>query len=1067
MPLLASIKMEQKNTSPSAAAPTPPARYYLPSPEALIDATSSKDTNDDEFASRLPVGADADKAWNPSRRDFLKLMGFSLAAASVAACEAPVRKAIPYLNKPVDVNPGIANHYATTYVQGATACGLVVRAREGRPIKVAGNPKDPLSQGGVSAAVEASVLDLYDKARYNGPQKEKQRITWQELDDEVITALEEANAYAQPIYLFSHSLASPLKQESLDKLSSRYEALRVVYYDNPSYSALLDAHEDAFGSRILPGYNLEACRCIFSLGADFLGTWLAPVRFAKGFAASRKAQRTNSPMSRLHVWESNFSLTGANADHRLGIKAHQEALVLAHLYNLLARSTQGSAPSRTLENLEPLSQAHQEALVRVAEDLWRNKGRALVMCGANNYEAQQLACAINVQLGNYGYGKRKPLNWRQPFYFAKGDDKALATAIDDLLSGNAAGVLFHGCNPVYDHPRGKEIQEALAGIPLTLSMATHPDETSEAVRYVAPDNHYLESWGDNEAVHGHISLMQPCISPLFDTRQAVSSFSSWAGQPTSSAYDLLKESWQRRYGGDKDALSFQSFFDSCLYEGYYKVPTQEAQKNDIGRYNGKPSTLSVTKTDDDTGLQLMPYYSVALGNGAQAGNPWLQELPDPLTKVCWQNVLCVSMADASRLGIATNYNTTSLVTLKVGDTSLQLPALVQPGQQAGTLGLAVGYGRRVSNPVGKDVGVDMYPLLSLSQEGYRQLRVKAPVSLVVDGTTEVAMMQTQHTYMGRQTVIQETTKEAYAKDPAAGRYSPKVATWEGAKPPGDISLWKGFSYENHHWGMAIDLTSCTGCNACVVSCQVENNIPVVGKQEVINRREMHWLRIDRYYSSAADPHDRSPKGLAALEKATANPEVVFQPMLCQHCNNAPCEAVCPVAATTHSSEGLNQMTYNRCVGTRYCANNCPYKVRRFNWFKYHDNDQFAVNTAMYDALGKMTLNPDVTVRSRGVMEKCSFCVQRIQAGKLQAKKAGRRPVDGEIQTACQTACNADAILFGDLNDPQSAISKRLAFKHDKEKGYRTEEPRAYQVLEELSVKPNVWYLTKIKNPLPS
>ena len=454
----------------------------------------------------------------------------------------------------------------------------------------------------------------------------------------------------------------------------------------------------------------------------------------------------------------------------------------------------------------------------------------------------------------------------------------------------------------------------------------------------------------------------------------------------------------------------------------------------------------------EAGLQLLPYFSVAIGNGEQAGNPWLQELPDPITKLCWENCLTVSTRDAKQLGIYTRENETSVVALSIGERKVELPALVQPGQTPGTIGVALGYGRRTSNKVGQALGVDLYMSLDYTPGRHTSYRISTPVSVEVVGRRRVALMQTQHTYVGRQSVIQESTLSAYKLDEGAGRFHPKIATSEGKKEPGTISLWQGHTYPNHHWGMSIDLNSCTGCNACVVACQVENNIPVVGKEEVINRRDMHWLRIDRYYSSSEED----------LERAAENPEVIFQPMLCQHCNNAPCEAVCPVAATTHSSEGLNQMAYNRCVGTRYCANNCPYKVRRFNWFKYHDNDQFPVNTAMHNALGKMVLNPDVTVRSRGVMEKCSFCVQRLQAAKLSAKLAKRRPLDEEVKPACAAACSTGAIVFGDLKDENSQISQLLKLKGEDTAG-EVKEKRAYQVLEEVNTKPNIWYLTKIRN----
>jgi len=475
-------------------------------------------------------------------------------------------------------------------------------------------------------------------------------------------------------------------------------------------------------------------------------------------------------------------------------------------------------------------------------------------------------------------------------------------------------------------------------------------------------------------------------------------------------------------------------------------------------------------TDDD-GIELVLYETIAIGDGSQANNPWLQETPDPITKACWDNYLTISQAMANEMGIKMVEGNTYKVNLRVGDQSLVLPAIVQPGQTRGTVGLALGYGRTKAGRVANGVGVNAFPLIG-AVNGLSSLTRTVNVGVDVTGeSVKVAHTQTHHTFMNREFVVQETTLDTYKNHPEHAFHRPAIAVssalekklqgeeseLDGKVAPREISLWKGHDYNNHHWTMTVDLNSCIGCSACSVACQAENNVPVVGKKEVLMRREMTWLRIDRYYSS-----QESASSNAELEVAAENPEVTFQPMMCQHCNNAPCETVCPVAATTHSTEGLNQMTYNRCIGTRYCANNCPYKVRRFNWFKYHDNEHFADNSSMNNDLGKMVLNPDVTVRSRGVMEKCTFCVQRIQYGKLEAKKKGRRPVDGEITTACASACPTDAIQFGDILDPESKVSKLLQIK-DKGEKQEVHEHRAYNVLEEINVKPNVWYLAKVRN----
>ena len=1023
---------------------------YWPSLEDLSAASEDQTGPDQEFHEPLPIGPGAHDVTHSTRRDFLKLMGFSLAAASLAACETPIRKAIPYLNKPEEIDPGIANYYATSYQSGSTSCGLIVKTREGRPIKIEGNPQDQLSGGGVDAQIEASILGLYDTYRYKAPQKEKSPISWTALDQEIRAMLSDLSERKLPVYLITRSVTSPSARATIAALVSRYPNVQHISYDNPSYSAALDAYRSAFGRRMLPFYDFSKARAIVSLSADFLGSYLAPTLFSRQFAETRKVRSNYREMSRLFVMESNLSLTGANADYRETIGAGAEFAYLSQIYN-------GIAARVGAVKVGGPSSLQSELIDDVIDALWAARGSSLILCGQNSFTEQRLCIAINHLLGNYG----STLRWDTPFYMASGDDQSFYKAYANIRRGLAGGVIFHDCNPVYEHPEGEALADVLSRVPLTVSTSVAPNETTECVKYVAPTHHYLEAWGDAEPIHGLYHLRQPTITPLFDTRQVEESFLRWSGSEE-DYFSFLKNYWKEKiYVADEDtSLDFQRFFDVCLHDGVY-LSQKRREESVAPIYEETISGLSFPSHEEE-GLRLVPYFSVALGNGEQAGNPWLQELPDPITKVCWENVLSVSPSDAQRLGIYTQENEASWVRLKVGERSWELPAIAQPGQALGTLGLALGYGRRVSNRVARAAGIDIYPLLGHDTQQYISYRIQGTASVEVIGRKKVAMMQTQHTHMGRQTVLQEARLSEYQENERAGRYHPKISTSKGLKSPGTISLWEGHSYANHHWGMSIDLNSCTGCNACVVACQAENNIPVVGKEEVIRRREMHWLRIDRYYSSQGDPRDKSIEGLAKLEKAADNPQVTFQPMLCQHCNNAPCETVCPVAATTHSSEGINQMTYNRCVGTRYCANNCPYKVRRFNWFKYHDNDQFDVNTPMYEDLGKMVLNPDVTVRSRGVMEKCTFCIQRIQGAKLQSKLEERRPRDEEVRPACAAACTTGAIVFGDLKDSKSDIHNQLKLQAT-DSEVEVTEGRAYQVLEELNVKPNIWYLTKIRN----
>lgn len=987
-----------------------------------------------------------------TRRDFLKMMGFSVAAASLAACEAPIRKAIPFAHKPVDADPSIPNYYASTYVNGGDYCSIVVKTREGRPIKVEGNLLSKISKGGTSAQVEASVMSLYDGYRLRGPKKEGANSSWEEIDKEIEAKLAEISNAGGQIRIVSNTILSPSTKAAIDRFKSKYPATTHVQYDQVSYYGMLKANEASFGKAFIPSYNFEKAKLIVSVGADFLGTWLAPIEFTKQYAVNRKISESKRDMSRHYQFESNLTLTGANADYRTMIRPSQEGLVVAQLYNLIAAKA-GSANVSAGMDATHLSKA--------ADELWANRGNSVVVCGSNDKDVQVLVNGINSMLGNYGATiLNNSVNYRQ------GNDEAMASFIADVESKSVAGVIFYNCNPVYDHPMGGKLAAAIKNLSLSVSTSYTEDETSSTSTYKAPDHHYLESWNDFEPKPNSYSLSQPAITPIFKTRQAQESLLMWAGEKV-EYFSLVKENWKNWfYGKVGSGLDFQSFWDKCLYDGVLDLDGGDSSSLSFaGDVNAAATSISANYKADNAGFELALYESYGVGNGSQANNPLLQELPDPITKAVWDHYATVSQKDASALGVDNDAEgRTQLISISAGGKSVTLPALVQPGQAPGTIGIAIGYGRTKVGKVAENLGQNMYPFASMVN-GSLNFNVTNGVAVALtEESFQLAQTQIHQTYMGRGSVIQESILSEFKKDPEAGREFPKVTKWEEKVDPGTVSLWKGHDYNNHHWGMSIDLNSCTGCGDCIVACNVENNIALVGKQEVINRREMHWLRIDRYYSSSAEDISNYKE----LEHAAENPEVVFQPMLCQHCNNAPCETVCPVAATTHSTEGLNQMTYNRCIGTRYCANNCPYKVRRFNWFKYHDNDQFAqVNPAMNTDLGRMVLNPDVTVRSRGVMEKCSFCVQRIQSGKLAAKREKRKVKDGEITTACEASCTSGAIVFGDMNDSESRISKLLQITRDEKRPNSSDKnignPRAYRVLEDIGVKPNIFYLTKIKN----
>lgn len=1013
------------------------------------------------------------------RRDFLKLMGFSLAAVSLAACEAPVRKAIPYLNKPEDIDPSVANWYASSFVDGGDYCSILVKTREGRPIKIEGNKLSSVTKGGTSARVQASVLSLYDTTRFKGPLANGKLTTWEDADKQIASRLAEVAAGGGSIRIVSQSVISPITKQAIAEFKAKYPSTQHVMYDAVSAHGILKANQTSFGQAVIPSYRFDKANVVVSFGADFLGTWISPTEYSAQFAKMRKLGKTKKEMSRLYSFEANMSLTGANADYRTPLRVSEEGLIIADLYNKIASELgQGALGVPASRNVKYIAEA--------AKELIANKGTSLVVSGSNDVNVQLLVNGINYMLGNYG----KTIDFSVPSYQKQGNDETMAAFIEEVKAGSVGAVIFYGANPVYDHPMGAALKAGLGSVKLKISFADRPDETcmsnfdekdasknTSLVDFICPDSHFLESWGDAEPKKGHYSLIQPTISPIFKTRQAQESLLTWAGV-NKDMYSYLQDSWKKNvYPQQKGYGSFQEFWNYSLHDGIVEIG-RNVRKGTVAAAPVAAQTdsnavasiapmavvavapsfsadLSSVATNvaqayqgNAKGLDVVLYEKIGMGTGNWANNPWIQEFPDPITRSCWENYICIPQSMATKLGVKVVEGKTVKATLSVGGKNIEGPILVQPGMAENTVAVAIGYGRKVTGKSAKDIGFDVYPVVSFKNGSLSYVAGNGDLKLS-DEVAYIAQVQTHNTVMGRESVIQEATIAEYKKDPKASRYVPMITTAEGKKPASELSLWNKHERPNHAWGLVIDLNTCTGCGACVVGCQAENNVPVVGKQEVLNRREMHWIRIDRYYSSDAPAGD-----FAGLEAAAENPSVVFQPVMCQHCNNAPCETVCPVAATTHSTEGLNQMTYNRCIGTRYCANNCPFKVRRFNWFSYPQNaEKFPTNPANND-LGRMVLNPDVTVRARGVMEKCSMCVQRIQEGKLTAKKEGRRPVDGEIQVACAQACPSDAIIFGDMNDAESRIAKIMAAE---------EEERAYQMLAEINVKPSVNYLAKIRN----
>ena len=1032
-------------------------KYWKGVEELQNDPSFVKNAHN-EFPEYLPVGtngSEADEISGTHRRDFLKLLGFGVAAATLAACEAPVKKAIPYLNKPEEIDPSVANWYASSFADGVDYCSVLVKTREGRPIKIEGNKYSSVSKGGVSARVQASVLSLYDNERLKGPLANGKATTWGDVDKTIKSQLEEIAVKGGKIRVVSSTILSPSTKSALAEFMRKYPTAKQVVYDANSSSGILQANQISFGKAALPSYDFSKADKIVSIGADFMGTWISPVEFAKQYAVNRKVGKNNKKMSRHYQFETILSLSGSNADHRTPIKPSQEGLVVAEIYSIVTGNSL-SVPKSGVAYIE-----------QAAKDLLASKGKSLVISSSNDVNVQLLVNAINESLGNYGttIDIVNHTNYRQ------GNDADVVTFIAEITKGDVDAVVFYNTNPIYSHPLAAKLKDGLKKVKLSISLSDRLDETAAECKFVCPDHHYLESWGDAEPKKGFYSLIQPTITPLFKTRQAQETLLTWTGSKV-SFYNYVQEFWKSTiYPAQTKYLSFVELWNHALHNGVFEIPSAPSATA-AQALNTASVVAGINKASKaaNGGVELALYEKIGTGTGNQANNPWIQEFPDPISKVCWDNYLAVPLSMAKAKG----WSQDDIVKIQVGtNTPLELPVLIQPGQAVGTVAIAIGYGREKAGKAGNKVGKNVYPFVSTSTGSLIFNNVVTSIEKTGE-TRKIAQTQTHHTIMGRQNV-QESTLTAYMKPNGknakgelvgdmAGRFVPMVSVNEGGneqgkKAPEEVLLWStkpnASMPKNHHWGMVIDLNSCIGCGSCVIGCQAENNVPVVGRQEIINAREMHWIRIDRYYSSdSPTTNDKSIAGLLdkRSEEPSENPKVVFQPMMCQHCNNAPCETVCPVLATTHSMEGLNQMTYNRCIGTRYCANNCPYKVRRFNWFSYYNNSTFDYN--MNDSLGKMVLNPDVTVRARGVMEKCSMCVQRIQDGKLTAKKANRRPADGEIETACSQSCPTEAIVFGDMNDPESNIAKLLKVE---------KEGRAYHVLEEINVNPSVSYLSKIRN----
>ncbi len=1075
-----------------------PERRHFVSVEELTGAGDLEEARVYEIG-KPPVAGDGAEV---ERRDFMKLIGATFAVTAATACgKYPERYALPYTDKPLEITPGLASHYATTCRGCDAGCGVLVKSREGRPIKFEGNAEHPLNMGGVCAVGQASVLDVYDGDRLRGPKSGGKATDWKALNADVAKALEAYKGDGSKLAIVSKPVNGPASKQVYANFAKQFPGARHVVLQDSATAALTAAHQLAFGSAILPGYDFANAKLVISLGADFLGTWLQPVAFAKAWSKNRKISAEQKTMSKHIQVETRMSLSGSNADERIQILPSEMRAIAMGLAERIAKKV--GMPL----TLPPTTTDKGALLDKWAEMLAGLRHEGLVLSDSSDLAVQSACLAINWALGNYG-GTVDLIS----HYGAMPNGQAeVDKVIDDLKSGAVSGVILVDVNPAYDSPRAADWSEGLKKTGFSLALAQRDDETAQLCKHTAAISHFLESWGDAEAMRGTVAVQQPLVNAIFDTKGAYDLLLSWtADNKHAGMYEFTQAHWQAAVlPRAHKSPDFQSFWDSTVRDGFAlikrgTVKTADADGQPTFFAGGPadapppnptaglpaevsavtapeaPTAVALPSTPTPTAAsvaldgdppfngpnmakgfigaaagpvkpagagayELVLYQKVGIRDGSHGNNPLLHELPDPISKATWGNYVCIAPKTAAKMGVGSS----DVVAVKAGAVTVELPVVLSPGMHEGAVAIALGYGRKAAGRIGNDIGVHV--------GGFAALGSAVLVDVSVTGKKDpVAFSQTHHSYEHRD-AVRETSLEHWLKESDAGNEALPTSLQDKVLGKRYTrSLWDRHQYLGHKWGMAIDMNACNGCGACIIACNVENNVPVVGKREVLVRREMHWMRIDRYFSEAKAVKgydwDATEPDLLALAQ---NPEVVHMPMLCQHCDNAPCENVCPVLATVHTSEGLNAQAYNRCIGTRYCANNCPYKVRRFNWFNYPSAE---MEGKLDVDLVALALNPDVVKRSRGVMEKCTFCVQRIADAKAEVVRGGRAMgehgkilKDGEVLTACQQSCPTQAIAFGDLNDEGSAVRKMY------------NDPRNYSALGEIGTQPAVTYMTKVRN----
>ena len=958
-------------------------KKYWRSLDELSKTTQFRQWVDKEFPSTAGEMLDGN-----SRRRFLNIMAASMGLAGLTACRRPVEHILPYAKSVEEQIPGVPLFYASVFSLGTKAQGLVVESCDGRPTKIEGNKKHARSLGAASGFAQASVLNVYDPDRSQLVLEGGKKSNWAKFadfwkgqnlgDGEGVRVLTTANI-------------SPAFAGLETQFLAKYPKARFVEYEAINEDEVLAGSELAFKQRARPVYDLEKARVVVSLDSDFLLQDAVGLDTIRGFARGRK---NVDEISRLYVVETNYSTTGAQADHRLRVKPSEVLTFAADLAREMGALPQG---------LKILGQDSKSGkwVKAIAKDLSAHKGAAVVMAGARQPAAvHAIAALLNTALGNIGTTVEYVKHDRAPM------GKSIAALSAEMSNGAVKTLFVLGGNPAYTAPADSGFAENLAKVANVIYLGAEEDETSKASKWHLPMSHYLESWGD-VLVDGIASIQQPLIEPMFDTMSAIEFLAMLLGKQGKTV-EIVKAQW------NLDGKAWRQ----ALHDGVIESVKPEIVK--VTADAKAIDTVVVAAAKPASSFEVAFYPSATTYDGRFANNGWLQETPEPMTKLVWDNAAVVSPKTAESLKFAQGEN----IAITVGGKTVTIAAMILPGHAENCVSLALGYGRQAVGRVGKNVGVNVYPIRLSSGMGF------SVTATVAKGTGTHNLVTTQeHFYQEARPVVREAKLETY-------EHHKNFATHEDAEID-EYSIYGYHKYDKgNQWGLVFDLNACVGCNACVTACQAENNIPIVGKDQVEKGREMHWIRLDRYFSSEENE----------AEKQSDDPQVVFQPMGCQHCETAPCESVCPVAATTHSPEGLNDMAYNRCVGTRYCANNCPFKVRRFNYLNWHKG---------MEESSKMVSNPNVSVRMRGVMEKCTYCVQRIQEKKIQAKVEGRRELrDGEILTACQQTCPAEAITFGNINDPESAVSKL------KKKDLN------YALLKELNLKPRTSYIAKLRNPNP-